>query len=386
MYCGQAVRTALAIGLANESTSMSTEDRRAARRTWWCIYSHEIDMSCSSGRRDSLGKPHNYQIPLPLIQNQNVSILDAPESEDKSVAVVNEMVQFAAILRRISKELYYNSKGLTLREKSILAKHLDSLLGDWKSRLPEWLDFGRVSFREEEWAAKQKLVLHLRYLNARILAHRLFLAPSTDQSQLDMSDHVGSCLDAARETIRVLHDAYAHRHYFRTWWYNSTYILYAGMIVLYVVMLRATAVGSEDLLNDVIKAQNILQSMQEVTVALRSAELLREGLEIARSSSRHDLGTPVPLDVTDHAEGRTRTQAEGRDSTPNIDHYNSQTNIGTNQYGSDPGPLFASLIDPGLLQDFTTDMTTLADLDTSNFLFDDLYSIGPGASMTSTFF
>jgi hypothetical protein len=372
MYCGQAVRTALAIGLANESTSMSAEDRRAARRTWWCIYSHEIDMSCSSGRRDSLGKPHNYQIPLPLIHDQNGSILDSPESEDKSVAVVNEMVKLAAIIRRISKELYYNSKGLTLLEKSILAKDLDSLLGDWKSRLPEWLNFGRVSFREEEWAAKQKLVLHLRYLNARILAHRLFLAPATDQSQLDMSDHVGSCLDAARETIQVLHDAYAHRHYFRTWWYNSTYTTYAGMIVLYVVMLRATAVYNEDLLNDVIKAQDILESMQEVTVALRSAQLLQEGLEIARSSSRHDFATPVPLGVTDQADGGSRTQAEGSDSTPNPDHYTSQTTFGTNEYGSDPGPLFASLIDPGLLQDFTTGMTTLADLDTSDFLFDDL--------------
>jgi hypothetical protein len=69
---------------------MSTEDRRAARRTWWCIYSHEIDMSCSSGRRDSLGKPHNYQIPPPLIHDQNISVLESPESEDKSVAVVNE--------------------------------------------------------------------------------------------------------------------------------------------------------------------------------------------------------------------------------------------------------------------------------------------------------
>jgi hypothetical protein len=378
MYCGQAVRTALAIGLTNESASMSAEDRKAARRTWWCIYSHEIDMSCSSGRRDSLGKPHNYQISLPLIYDQNVSVLDSSESEDRSVAMVNEMVQFAAILRRISKELYYNSKGLTLLEKSILAKDLDSLLGDWKSKLPSWLDFGIVSFREEEWAAKQKLVLHLRYLNARILAHRLFLAPSKDQGQLDMSDHVGSCLDAARETIQVLHDAYAHRHYFRTWWYNSTYTTYAGMIVLYVVMLRATTVCSEDLFNDVIKAQNILQSMQEVTVALRSAQLLREGLEIARLSSR--------LDVTDQADGGSRTQAEGSDITSNPDHYNSQTDFGTSEYGSNPGPLFASLIDPGLLQDFTTGMTSLTDLDTSDFLFDDFYSDGLGANITSALF
>lgn len=59
MYCGMAVRTALAIGLPNDSMSSSAEGRKAARRTWWyvshfvclsrillmpdrCIYSHEM--------------------------------------------------------------------------------------------------------------------------------------------------------------------------------------------------------------------------------------------------------------------------------------------------------------------------------------------------------
>jgi hypothetical protein len=158
------------------------------------------------------------------------------------------------------------------------------------------------------------------------------------------------------------------------------------MIVLYVVMLRATAVRSEDLFNDVIKAQNFLQSMQEVTVALRSAQLLREGLEIARSSSRRDVAIPVPPDVTGQANGGPRTQAEGSDFTPNPDQHTSQTNFGTNEYGSNPGPLFASLIDPALLQDFTAGMTTLADLVTSDFIFDNLYSDGPGVNMTSTLF
>ncbi|USP77960.1 hypothetical protein yc1106_05234 [Curvularia clavata] len=295
MYCGQAVRTALAIGLANESTSRSTEDRKAARRTWWCIYSHEIDMSCSSGRRDSLRKPQSYQIPLPLIKDPIVGVPDAPETEHKSVAMINEMVRFATILRRISKELYHDAKGLTLLEKSVVAMELDELLSNWKAGLPEWLDFGNLSFREEEWAGKVKVVLHLRYLNARMLVHRLFLATPTDHDWLDISDHVGLCLNAARETIQVLHDAYAHRHYFRTWWYNSTYTLYAGMIILYIVMLRATTLRSEDLLNDVLKAQNILQSMKEAKVALRSAELLREGLEIARSRSQREAPDSIPI-------------------------------------------------------------------------------------------
>jgi hypothetical protein len=384
MYCGQAVRTALAIGLANESTSMSTQDRKAARRTWWCIYSHEIDMSCSSGRRDSLRKPQNYQISLPLIMDPTIGAVNAPETEDTSVAMINEMVRFAAILRRISKELYHDAKGLTLREKSTISKELDGLLSDWKCHLPEWLDFGRLSFREEEWAGKQKLVLHLRYLNAKILAHRLFLAPSINNGQLDASEHVALCLEAARETIRVLHDAYAHRHYFRTWWYNSTYTLYAGMIVLYVVMLRATTLSSEELLSDVAKAQSILQSMQEAAVALRSAELLREGLEIARSSGQHDAFSSIPPaeSSTDRPNDGLQGRRDINDSGTNSNHYIPQNTFVPNGYGADPAPLFASLIDPGLLQDFTTGLNPFADMDTSAFLFDGFYNDGQNFDST----
>lgn len=35
MYCGMAVRTALAIGLPNEGMANSAEGHKVARRTWW---------------------------------------------------------------------------------------------------------------------------------------------------------------------------------------------------------------------------------------------------------------------------------------------------------------------------------------------------------------
>lgn len=380
MYCGQAVRTALAVGLADESMSMSAEDQKAARRTWWCIYSHEIDLSCSSGRRDSLRKPHSYQLALPLIKDQDIGNSDSIVRGDKRVAMINEMVHFAAILRRICKESYHDAKGLTLLQKSTIAKELDGLPSGWKSRLPEWLDFTRLLFREEEWAGKQKLVLHLRYLNGRILTHWLFLTLRNENCEVDMSDHISLCLDAARETIQIIHTAYAHCHYLRTWWYNSTYTIYAGMIVLYVMMLRADSSLTEGLLSDVAKAQNIMQSMQEATVAIRSADLLREGVEIVRSSSQRNTALVLPLDGsrTNQTNGVSRTRLDAQISTPNDDFYRSQTIFPTSGYSTDPEPLFASLIDPGLLQDFTTGLNTLEDLDTSCFLFDSSYGTLPG--------
>ncbi|KAG8410368.1 hypothetical protein J3459_017180 [Metarhizium acridum] len=377
MYCGHAVRTALAIGIARESMSSSIEDHKAARRTWWCIYSHEIDMSCSAGRRDSLGKPRNYQINLPRIRDQVSTVSNKPELENCSVAMINEMVHFAAILRRISKELYHDSKGLTLLQKSAVAKELDALLDDWKNRLPEYLDFSRVSFREAEWAAKQKLVLHLRYLNARIVLHRLFLEAPMSRTRAQLSGHVDSCLDAARDTIRVMYDAYTNRHYFRTWWYNSTYTLYAGMIVLYIVMLGHTAVSSNELLDDVIKAQDILQSMEEAIVARRSANLIREGLEVARACVQSQRDQSARPEATSHEHEFGESQGHlGVDYMPNqAGNTLSRTLFSHAVPGQDPA-LLASIIDPNLLQDFTAADKDVSDQEFATFPSDSLYGDG----------
>ncbi|KAI5461881.1 fungal-specific transcription factor domain-containing protein [Mariannaea sp. PMI_226] len=385
MYCGHAVRTALSIGITRESTSNSIEDRKAARRTWWCIYSHEIDMSCSAGRRDSLGKPQNYKIDLPHIRAPLSCAPPRYEHENYSVGMINEMVHFAGILRRISKKLYYDSKGLTLLQKSAVAKELDALLEDWKAQLPEYLDFSRVSLREEEWSTKQKLVLHLRYLNARIVLHRPFMEAPMSRTRAQLSRHVDSCLGAARDTIRVMYDAYTNRHYFRTWWYNSTYTLYAGMIVLYIVMLGHTGVSSKELLEDVIKAQDILQSMEEVIVVRRSANLIREGLEVARAcvqGRENKPAQPEEVNSEQHLDGLHGSLDLGS-ITSQSDSDFSRAMFSHAVPGQDPA-LLAYIIDPNLLQDFTAGDKDMAGLDISMFPFDGLYGDGLDADLAST--
>lgn len=364
--------------------SNSIEDRKAARRTFWCIYSHEIEMSCSAGRRDSLGKPRNYQIELPRIQAEISNVPKRSELEHCSFAMINEMVHLAAILRRISKELYHDSKGLTLLQKSTVAKELDTLLDDWKTRLPEYLDFSQVSFREAEWVAKQKLVLHPRYLNARIVLHRLFLGVPMGTTPSPLSRHVGSCLDAACDTIRIMYDAYTNRHYFRTWWYNSTYTLYAGMVVLYIIMLGHTTVPSSELLKDVMKAHDILHSMDEAIVARRSANLMREGLEVAQ--------------VCVQNQQRQSAQPEGTNAEQEYDGAQGQLPLGNmtkhleNDFSAalfshalprqDPA-LLASIIDPNLLQDFTAADKNISGLQFLTFQVDGLYPEGPDIDLSS---
>lgn len=51
-------------------------------------------------------------------------------------------------------------------------------------------------------------------------------------------------------------------------WYNSTYTLYAGMIILYVILLNYTKIPGEELLSDVEKSHKILRAMKEATVRI----------------------------------------------------------------------------------------------------------------------
>ena len=265
-------------------------------------------MCCSAGRFDSLGKPRKYSIPLPQIKvsqprQLSGSLLtihkslspssgsDAAQLEGSNISMINVMVDFAVILRRISKDIYHCHKEVSTSQKSTAAFFIDALLDQWKLGLPTWHNFDVVDFREPELAAKQKLVLQLRYLNARVILHRPFLSePATSLIQ-ERQKHIDLCLEAARKTIQVLYDAYANKHYFRTWWYNSTYTLYAGMIVLYVVMLGHSTVSYDILLADVKKSRDILRSMEEASVARRSADLLSEVLEIATTYTQQKQDT-----------------------------------------------------------------------------------------------
>ncbi|KAI5274823.1 hypothetical protein E4T47_02153, partial [Aureobasidium subglaciale] len=399
MYCGMAVRTALAIGLPSQSMSNSPDACKAARRTWWCIYSHEIDMCCSAGRFDSLGKPRKYPIPLPRIKVSPITTpfyvqhpvmgsclkafelramspasalcaslagleysnayigntsTGAQDLESHSISMINVMVDFAVVLRRISKEIYHCQRDTTISEKSSSALHLDMLLDEWKRNLPPWHNFDAVSFREPEWAAKQKLVLQLRYLNARVILHRPFMSDTAAHDLPTRDKHIGLCLEAARNTIQVLYDSYANKHYFRTWWYNSTYTLYAGMILLYIVMLGNDTVTHGGLLEDVKKSRDILRSMEEASVARRSADLLSEVLEVATAYMHQKQGQGTHRPGVNHNENNVDGLQQ------EISSVNDNAQI---DFAQDPEAFMASLIDPNILQDFTTDFGDWTDLD-----------------------
>ncbi|KAI1832832.1 transcriptional regulator family: Fungal Specific TF [Penicillium roqueforti] len=283
MYSGMAVRTAAAIGLGSSMSSLPPSARREARRTWWCIYSHEIEMCCSSGRLDSMKALHYYQTSLPKLKVDTDDF--DPDAEDNDIAMIPAMVALAQIMSEASHQLYHSMRR-SIADKSRLAMALDQRLLEWKATLPAFLDLDALALNDPEWAFKQKLVLRLRYYNTRILIHKPFLlaaTANTDGSSPDLSAHLHTCLNAARMSINMQYESFMHRIYIRTWWYNTTYALYGSMILLHLILSNYPGLPDDELLEDVEKSLEIFSSMGDIIVARRCAEMLREVLEVART-------------------------------------------------------------------------------------------------------
>ncbi|KAF3390529.1 hypothetical protein F1880_009314 [Penicillium rolfsii] len=290
MYSGMAVRTAAAIGLASSMSALPSALRREAKRTWWCIYSHEIEMCCSSGRLDSMKELHYYQVSLPKLK-VNVGPLD-PDAEENDIAMIPTMVSLAQIMSEASHQLYHSTQR-SMSEKSRLAMNLDARLLEWKANIPSFLNPDATPLNDPEWAFKQKLVLRLRmtainkilrYYNTRILLHRPFLVTATSNTQSqEFRHHLHICLEAARNSITMQYESFMHRIYIRTWWYNTTYALYGSMILLHLVLSDYPSLPDDDLLEDVEKSLEIFKSMDDIIVARRCAEMLREVLDVAKT-------------------------------------------------------------------------------------------------------
>ncbi|KAJ6026952.1 uncharacterized protein N7446_004446 [Penicillium canescens] len=306
MYSGMAVRTAAAIGLGSSLSSLPpSAARREARRTWWCIYSHEIEMCCSSGRLDSMKELHYYQASIPKLKS-DVGDLD-PDAEDNDIAMIPVMVALSQINTEASHQLYHSTQR-SMSEKSRLAMALDQRLLQWKANMPEFLDLDAHALNDPEWAFKQKLVLRLRYYNTRILIHKPFLVAATasTDTENDLSIHLHTCLTAARDSINMQYESFMHRIYIRTWWYNTTYALYGSMILLHVILSNYPGLPDKELLEDVEKSLEIFSSMEDIIVARRCAEMLREVLEVARTCLTRRRA--VPCSGQHNAQNQTQAQ------------------------------------------------------------------------------
>ncbi|KAE8407322.1 fungal-specific transcription factor domain-containing protein [Aspergillus pseudonomiae] len=365
MYSGMAVRTAIAIGLASGMSSLPPSIRKEGRRTWWCIYSHEVEMCCSSGRLDSMKQLDHYQVTVPPLKANNCGSHD-PEAEEDDVAMIPVMVALAQIMSEASHLLYHSPKRHT-SEMSQIAMSLDNKLEEWKSNLPSFLNVDVASLNDSEWAFKQKLVLRLRFYNTRILIHRPFLAASTCITESpNLLQHGHICLTAAKASIQMQYESFLHRIYIRTWWYNTTYALYGAMILLHLILSDFPGISEEELLKDVEKSLEIFDSMTNIVVARRCSEMIREVLDVARACvARRRAVSAVPilpphadtnidsssLEANDDQSVHTRTDmaplaSQGEDGDFLFSLFNQDAQPDTR------AEILANLVDPTILEDF----------------------------------
>jgi hypothetical protein len=186
-------------------------------------------------------------------------------------------------------------------------------------------------------------VLELRFYHLRLLIHQPFLAAADETETCRY--HVDKCVSAARATIHHLHETFLHRHYFRSWWYNSTYALFATMVLLYYIFKNPLDENVKTACSDVEMSMEIFTAMGHHHIAKRCLELVSEVYELAKKAIHEQqkgsfTGNTLPI-----------------------------------EHGAD---FFASLIDPFILEDYAFNDPTLDGLNPSP-----LNAPDPSASMDS---
>ncbi|KPI39520.1 uncharacterized protein AB675_5082 [Cyphellophora attinorum] len=289
MYIGMAVRTALAIGI-NRSSGPNTRkppaQLRAESRTWWGLYSLETETSFAMGRPDTLGADLYHNQRYPLIRG--VDLGEADRLEPPHCAIIKSMVDFSRITRQVCFGVYLTE--FNLARTLDTAIQMEQSLNNWISALPEdirprlYTDLmpSLQDARAPRWMKRQRLVLTIRYHNLRILMFGTLLLRSTKEERLAIpasQECVQKCLDSAKRTIETIYETLQHNDFFRTWFYNTTYIVFAASIILVYLTREASNATSQPLHRLVGLAIDILELMSESVVAQEAAKMLRRAKE-----------------------------------------------------------------------------------------------------------
>ncbi|SPJ88565.1 related to C6 transcription factor [Fusarium torulosum] len=259
MYLGWAIRSCLAAGMNRETPSPNGKNGMNMSRIWWGIYSLEIEMSFLLGRPDTLGQDEYHNRAMPQVDNSEYAIISA-------------MVQFGRIMRRVSIGIYHSQ--LPTPETIGLACEIERQMDSWVDALPQRRG---TSLKDPDWRRKQRLVLELRYHNVRMLLFRPFVtqcAREPRQPSDELMRAVEKCVSSAQKTIEIVYEAYKVHTYFRTWWYNTTYITIAASVLL-LYESRTKERSPTNTLALIETAIEILDVMDESIVARNAAEVIR---------------------------------------------------------------------------------------------------------------
>jgi hypothetical protein len=110
----------------------------------------------------------------------------------------------------------------------------------------------------------------------------ILLLRSTKEERLAVPasyEGVQKCLESARRTIEIIYETLQHNDFFRTWFYNTTYTVFAASIVLVYLTREATGGEIPALQQLVGMSIDILELMNESVVAQTAAKMLKKAKE-----------------------------------------------------------------------------------------------------------
>ncbi|KAK5129288.1 hypothetical protein LTR08_003618 [Meristemomyces frigidus] len=273
-------------------------------------------------------------------------------SEGLETAIITVMVGLSRILKMASSEMYCDAEHRPVLDRWKRGLELTEALDQWRLALPPFLNFDATTLNDTVWAYTQKVVLKMRFYNARIVINRPFIVKSaTSGDNAGYSQHVDICLDAARKTIHLIHDAFINRMYLRTWWYCTTYTLYASMIILYLILMDFSKVTGQELIADVEKSLEILTAMEQVVVARRCAELTKEMIDVAKRHLADASRRRTPTQTSDGAVPPLDLQGGEAVGNETWDHDSFlSTLISQEMPGLGRASALANLYDPNIME------------------------------------
>jgi hypothetical protein len=101
--------------------------------------------------------------------------------------------------------------------------------------------------------------------------------------------HIEKCVAAASATVHHLRQVFVSRYFFRSWWYNSTYALFATMVLLYCVLRNPHQDSITAICADIEMGIEVFQAMGSHRVAKRCLELVSAVYELAQKIVQDDM-------------------------------------------------------------------------------------------------
>lgn len=286
MYLGRAVRIALSARFNRKSRMPQSielsEDSSEIVRTWWVVYSVEIELSFALGLPDSLG-PDLYHDQL------------FPPTDHDEYVIIAKTVELARIVREVSTSTHGSAQpGMETLSRAL---ELETKIDLWLESLPKIIrsafphDQASTTFKAPRWAEQQMRSLQFRCLYIRMALYRHFLLHSPATDVLPRSESqvaIEKCVSSAKATIQQMHRLYCDLYYFRTYSYNLFHLLYAASVILYYMSRLAEHESKDDLQRHIDMSFEVLHAMEEQAVCKKAVAVLKEIVRKSQGDEKAD--------------------------------------------------------------------------------------------------